>query len=190
MYGIPEGVGDFTFHSFFPLLPTSKKLHVTLYPLLFSSFTPLSPPPPPSTLHPFIPYSSFTPPPPPLSPTTLLPLHPHSPPTFLPSPSYLNGIPECWSQKHTHISDVHGDVQCVKNIVNESRCHHQTWIYLQREGGRGLLIEGGQGLLMEGGRGLLMEGGRSLMVSMTGVTHTVRLLIGADYWLKTCSTKL
>ena len=94
----------------------------------------------------------------------------------------MYGIPECWSQKHTHVSDVHGDVQCVKNIVNESRRHHQTGIYLQKEGG--------QGLLMEGGRGLLMEGGRSLMVSMTGVTHTVRLLIGADCWLKTCRTKL
>ena len=37
---------------------------------------------------------------------------------------------------------MYSDVQCVKNIVNQPRRHHQTRIYLQREGRWSLWTEG------------------------------------------------
>jgi hypothetical protein len=48
-----------------------------------------------------------------------------------PSLSYPTApcIPECWSQKHTDVSDVHWNVESVQHIVYTSRCEHEAWIH-------------------------------------------------------------
>lgn len=44
---------------------------------------------------------------------------------------------EHWSKEHTYVPDVDGDVEQVEHIVDEARCDHQTWVYLDDRGNRG-----------------------------------------------------